>query len=182
MSTRSRLAAALAVATLVSMPPVVAAQTSRVVTVAYENAPLSRIATGFSSFAGRAIVVDGAVGDPTVTASVQGLDWEVGLDAILADHALIARPAVGGGLRIEREQRITVAYESARLSAVAAQFAAFAQRKIELPPSAANLEVSVTIENTDWQRALEQIFHRAGLTARWDADGVVRAVPRNDRQ
>jgi hypothetical protein len=179
MSTRSRFIACASLAALVSAPAIVAAQASQVVNVAYENAPLSRIAAGFASFAGRAIVVDSAVGDPTVTASVQGLDWQVGLDAILADHALIARPAMGGGLRVEREQRITVAYEGARLSAVVAQFAAFAKRTIELPSAAADIEVSTAIADTDWQRALEEILHQSGYTARWDGDGVVRAVPRS---
>ena len=181
MSTRSRLVACASLASLMLAPAFVRAQAPRAVSVAYENAPLSRIAESFSTFAGRAIVLDSAVGDPSVTASIRGLDWQLGLDAILAKHALIARPVAGGGLLIEREKRVNVAYQGAHLGAVAAQFAAFAKRRVELPPNATDLEVSTTIEDTDWQRALEKILQQAGLTARWDVDGTVRAVPRSVR-
>lgn len=181
MSTRSRLTACASLACLVLVPSLVRAQASRTLSVAYDNARLSEIAASFATFSGRAIAVDSAADDPFVTASVQDVDWEVGLDRILAQNALIARPIVGGGLRIERERRISVAYQGARLDQVAAEFAAFANRRIELPRNATDLQVTTTIENTDWQRALDQILQQSGLIARWDVDGVMRIVSRSAR-
>ena len=61
MSTRPRFTTCAALASLVLVPTLLRAQASRPLTIEYENAPLSRIAAGFSTFSGRSIALDVAV-------------------------------------------------------------------------------------------------------------------------
>ncbi|MEO8620225.1 MAG: hypothetical protein ABI625_04100 [bacterium] len=43
-----------------------------------------------------------------------------------------------------------------------------------MPSNISDVEVSATIQNVDWQRALTQLLTQASLIARTDADGVMR--------
>lgn len=176
-----RVHAVVGLASLVLAPAVVQAQASRNVTAEYVGAPLSRIAASFASYSGRAVTVASDVGDPVITGSVHNLGWREGLDRLLADQALVARADTGGGLHIEYERRMTVAYEGARLTDVVRAIAAFSQHAIVVMPGVGDPPVSASVTDVDWQRGLDQILTPAGLVAQADAAGVLRIQVRGSR-
>lgn len=181
MPTRQSVAACFALAFLISAPAFAQDQAPRRITVEYQNAPLNRVAEAFATFSGRSIALAPDVGDPAVTSLVEDVDWESGLDQILATQSLVARPDSAGGLRIERERRISVHYQNARLSRVLLDIATFADRPIVSSPSMVDPEVTVSIHDVDLQRALDQILAEVGLEARADRAGVIRVTARRSR-
>lgn len=72
------------------------------ITVEFQDAPLSQVIRAFAVFSGSTVVVASDIGDPEVTASITNADWRLGLDRILEAHALVARLDGAGVLRIER--------------------------------------------------------------------------------
>jgi type II secretory pathway component HofQ len=102
MSVRLGLVAVLAFSSLALAPSIGQAQTQRVVTVEWQNAPLSRVVEAFATFSGQTVAVAPNVGDPEVTATLRNVDWRFALDTILARQGLIARVDASGVLRIEK--------------------------------------------------------------------------------
>ena len=168
-----RLTYGFAVTLLAFSPSIVRAQAPRLITVEYQNAPLSQVIRGFAAFSGRAIVVSPDAGDPEVTASIENVDWRVGLDRILESQALVARPDTSGVVRVERRRQVTVEFQDAPLSRVIRAFASFSGRTIVLTPGAGDPNVTAAVQNVDWQRALDDILETHALVARLDASGVV---------
>ena len=171
-----RFSRLVSVVALVLVPAIAHAQASRPVAVSYEGAPLSRVTAAFASFSGQSITVSSRVGDPAITGSVQNLGWEAGLDRLLAANALIARPDSAGGLRIESERRITVEYQQVPLRRVLQAIAQFSGRDIAITPNISEREVTASIEDVDWQRALERIVATTGLVVRADRTGGFRVT------
>lgn len=167
----SRFHRFISVGALVLLPALAQAQTARPITVAYDEVPLSRVTAAFASFSGQSITVSPLVGDPAISASVQGVRWDAGLDQLLAAHALVARPDSGGGLRIESERRITVEYQRASLRRVLADLSRFAGREITIAPDISDREVTASASGIDWQRALDRIVATTGLVVRADRLG-----------
>ena len=102
MSVRLGLAAVLAFASLALSPSTGRAQAQRLVTVEYQNAPLSGVVAGFAAYAGARIAVAPSIGNSEVTAAFQNVDWRVALDTILARQGLVARTDASGVIRIEK--------------------------------------------------------------------------------
>jgi type II secretory pathway component HofQ len=148
------------------------AQEPTQITVQYESAQLRRVVENFATFSGRAIVVASGIDDQLVTANVRDVAWNVALDQILESRSLVARPQKGGALQIERERKLTVDYHAAPLSSVLQAIAGFSGRTIAPPAVVGDPWVTVSIRDTDWQRALDQIAKSVGLVARADRDGV----------
>jgi type II secretory pathway component HofQ len=174
-----RLTYGFAITLLAFSPSLVRAQAPRLITVEYQSAPLSQVIRGFAAFSGRAIVVAPDAGDPDVTASINNVDWQVGLDRILEAHALVARPDTSGVVRIERRREVSVEFQDAPLSRVIRAFASFSGRTIVLTPGAGDPYVTTAVRNVDWQRALDDILESRALIARTDASGVVFIERRN---
>jgi type II secretory pathway component HofQ len=179
MIERPRLTYGFAITLLAFSPSIVRAQVPRLITVEYQNAPLSQVIRGFAAFSGRAIVVAPDAGDPEVTASMKNVDWQVGLDRILESQALVARPDTSGVVRIERRRQVTVEFQDAPLSRVIRAFASFSGRAIVLTPGAGDPSVTIAVRDEDWQRALDDILESCALVARLDASGVVLIERRN---
>jgi type II secretory pathway component HofQ len=179
MIKRPRLTYGFAITLLAFSPSIVRAQAPRLITVEYQNAPLSQVIRGFAAFSGRAIVVAPDAGDPEVTASMKNVDWQVGLDRILESQALVARPDTSGVVRIERRRQVTVEFQDAPLSRVIRAFASFSGRTIVLTPGAGDPSVTIAVRDEDWQRALDDILESCALVARLDASGVVLIERRN---
>ncbi len=72
------------------------------ITVTFQDAPLSQVIENFAAFAGRNIVLAPDVGDPHVTADIRNVEWQLGLDQILAPLGLVARVDASGVIRVER--------------------------------------------------------------------------------
>jgi hypothetical protein len=157
---------------IAAVPSLSRAQGLNQITVQYESAQLSQVVENFARFAGRAIDVGPGVDDQLVTTNVRDLAWDVALDQILATKSLVARPHRGGGLQIERERKLSVDFEAAPLSSVLQSIAGFAGRAIVLSPVSGDPWVTVSIRDTDWQRALNQVAKSVGFVARADRDGV----------
>jgi type II secretory pathway component HofQ len=102
MFKRLYLAVGFTVTLLALSPSVGGAQETRRVRFEWENAPLSQVVRAFAAFSGRTIVLAPDVGDPTVTASVQHIEWRAALELILAAHGLVARVDASGNIRIEK--------------------------------------------------------------------------------
>jgi type II secretory pathway component HofQ len=162
----------IALTLLTFAPALILAQSPSQVTVDYQNAPLSTVVRNFAAFSGRTIAVAPGVGDALVTTSIQGVDWEHGLDHILAAESLIARPDSGGGLRIEKERRISVEYQNARLSQIINSIAAFGGHAIVIAPNVGDPQVTAAVRDVDWQRALDQVLRPIGFVARPNNEGV----------
>ena len=156
----------------------VAAQGLAHVTLEYENAPLSQVAQNFATFTGQPVVLGPDIGEQLVTTSVSNVAWDVALDQILATKSLVARPLRGGALQIERERRLNLDFESAPLSGVLRSVERFAGRTIVLSEAAGDPWITVSIHDTDWQRALNRIANAAGLVARSDQNGVFHVEKR----
>ena len=177
MPKRLRFVGCATVALVASAVSTVHAQ-ARVVTVDYENAHISKVAQSFSAFSGRSISVAPDVGDPTLTGSARGLAWDAALDQLLASTSLIARPDSGGGLRIERERKVTIEFENAPLVQVLRSIAEYSGYRIEYGGIVGESTVTATVRNTDWQRALDQVLAPLALVARPDSLGIFRIEPR----
>jgi type II secretory pathway component HofQ len=167
----SRVSRLASVVALALVPASIHAQASRPVAVSYAGAPLSRVAAAFASFAGQPITVSSTVGDPAITGSVQEITWEAGLDRLLAANALVARPDSAGGLRIDSERRITVEYQGVPLWRVLQAIGQFSGRHIAITPDIGSREVTASVTDVDWQRALERIVATTGLVVRADRAG-----------
>lgn len=173
---RIRFSRLVSAAALTLIPTITHAQASRPVAVSYAGAPLSRVAAAFASFSGQSITVSSTVGDPAITGTVLDAGWEVGLDRLLAANALVARPDSAGGLRIDSERRITVDYQGVPLRRVLHAIAQFSGRDITIDSDIGDREVTASVENVDWQRALERIVATTGLVVRADRAGGFRVT------
>jgi non-heme chloroperoxidase len=91
---------ALAHLTLSSSPGL--AQTTRRLTVEWQNAPLTQVVGAISRFSGRRIVLAPEVGEQTVTVSLRDVEWRVALDSILRQNALVAQTDSSDLMRIQR--------------------------------------------------------------------------------
>ena len=178
---RTNVARRLAFVALIAAPAVARAQAVGRINVDYENAPLSRVIENFATYSGRTIILAPGIDDRVVTSSVRNLDWELGLDQILATQSLVARPDSGFGLRIERERNVRVEYQDALLSRVLNDVATFAGRAIVLMPAAGDPHLTVSIRDMDWQRALDQMLASVGLVARPNQDGSFQIEKRVSR-
>jgi type II secretory pathway component HofQ len=178
---RTRVARRLAFVALIAVPATSQAQVAGRINVDYENAPLSRVIENFATYSGRTITLAQGIDDRVVTTSVRNMDWELGLDQILAAQLLVARPDSGFGLRIERERRVSVEYQDAPLSRVLHDVAKFAGLAIVLTPAAGDPQVTVSIRDVDWQRALDQILAPVGLIARPNRHGALQIERRGSR-
>ena len=78
------------------------AQESRIMTAAWDDAPLSAVASAFASFSGKTIVIGRDVGNPRVTAELRNVDWRQGLETVLEALGLVARDEGNGIIRITR--------------------------------------------------------------------------------
>jgi len=74
----------------------------QLLTVQYENAPLSRVVRDMSLFSRRAITLSPDVGNPSITYGARNKDWERALDELLAQNGLVAQPDAKGILRVTR--------------------------------------------------------------------------------
>jgi ferric-dicitrate binding protein FerR (iron transport regulator) len=174
MTMLSSLARGFVVAALTAAPAVAQAQAARPVTVDFENAPLARVVESFATFSGRTITLAAGLEGRAVTSSVRAMDWELALGQILAAQSLIARPGTGDALRIERQRNISVDYQDAPLSGVVRDVAAFAGHRIVLAPAAGDPPLTVSIRDTDWQQALDQMLASVGLVARANREGALQ--------
>jgi type II secretory pathway component GspD/PulD (secretin) len=155
------------------------AQVATHVTVAYENAPLSRVMGNFARYAGRSIAIADNVRDRTITVSLRDVEWSRALDFILEQNALIARPDRAGGIRIEKQQPFTVAYSNAPLNRVVRDISLFSRKAISIAPEAGNPTINYTARDLDWERALDELLAQNGLVAVVDVNGTLRVVPRH---
>ena len=173
MTKRLRLIAPFALTLLA--PSIGLAQLPGAITVEFYNAPLSQVIRGFAAYSGSTIIVARDAGDPSVTASLRDVDWRLGLDRILAPHALIAWSDPSGIIRVEkRHPVITVEFENAPLSQVIRAFTAFSGSTVVVAPDAGDPVVTATMTNTDWRLALDRILEAHALVARLDSTGIIR--------
>lgn len=154
----NRLRAALTVAVLAAVPSLVVAQAPARVTVSYQDAPVSEVASGFARVSHQSIVVAPDVGSRLITGNVENADWLPALDQLLAAQGLVARADGDGRLRVEAEQPLTVEFQDAPLSQVLASISRFAKRSITLAPDVGDRPVSFTARSVDWQRALDAML------------------------
>jgi type II secretory pathway component HofQ len=181
MPRRRHFCTALPLALLGFVPLVSQAQSRGRITVEYQNAALTQVVQDFSRFSGRTIVLSPDAGNPSVTMLVKDVEWERGLDGLLATRALVARPDSSGILRIERERRVVVEYDNARLSKILKDFSRFSGRPIILEPNVGDPEISAALRNVDWQRALYRILDQCGFVAQPDTAGALHVEPRPPR-
>jgi type IV pilus assembly protein PilQ len=83
--------------------------------------------------------------------------------------SLLAAPAAGA-----HAQNITVEWQGAPLTDVIRAFARFSGRTIVVAPDVGEREVTVSLQNVDWQRGLGVIVAGLGLVERVDDSGVIR--------
>ena len=72
-----------------------------------------------------------------------------------------------------RGQKVTMEWQNAPLTDVVRAFGTFAQRSIVVAPEVGNPEVTASITDVDWQRALDLVLMPHGLVARVDDKGVI---------
>ena len=80
----------------------------RTISVTFEKAAFRDVIAGLAAFSGSTIVVEGAIGNPEVSASFHDVEWRRALDEILEKQGLIAttdRPT--GIIKITRRTRVT---------------------------------------------------------------------------
>jgi type II secretory pathway component HofQ len=70
-------------------------------------------------------------------------------------------------------QKVTMEWQNAPLNHVVRAFAAFSQRTIVVAPDVGNPEVTASVADVEWQRALDLVLLAHGLVARVDATGVI---------
>ena len=162
----------------VAFPVSGGAQTPQRITVEYFDASLRQVLRNFATYIGRAIVMAPDIGDPAITVGLFDVDWQTGLDRILASQGLVARSDSSGLISVERSRRITVEYLDATLRDVIRAFSSFTGRTFDLPANVATLKVTATARDVDWQRALDDILATHALVAREDGSGTIRIGPR----
>jgi ferric-dicitrate binding protein FerR (iron transport regulator) len=165
-----------AVAVLAVLPSLVAAQAPARISVSYQAAPVSEVASGFARFSHRTIVVAPDVGARLISGDVANGEWMPAFDQLLGAQGLVARPDSGGMLRVEAEQPLTLELQDAQLSRVLGSISAFAKRPITLAPDIGDRSVSFTARSVDWQRALNSMLRDNGLTAIPSAGGDLLVV------
>ena len=168
-----RLPAVVAVAVLAVLPSLVVAQAPGRISVSYQGAPVSEVASGFARFSHRTIVVAPEVGARLISGDVENGAWMPAFDQLLGLQGLVARPDSGGMLRVEAEQPITLELQGAPLSRVLGSISVFARRSITLAPNVGDRSVSFTARSVDWQRALDSMLRDNGLTATASANGAL---------
>jgi type IV pilus assembly protein PilQ len=84
---------------------------------------------------------------------------------LLAVSPSIARAQAGG--------RVTLEWQNAPLSHVVRAFAAFSGRTIVVAPDVGDPELTASVLDVDWQRALDVILATRALVARVDGSGVI---------
>ena len=156
---------------LAVVPSLVGAQAPDRITVSYQAAPVSGVVAGFARFAHQPIAIAPDVSGRLITGSIENTAWLPALDQLLEAQGLVARQESGGVLRVEAEQPITVAFESAPLSRVLHSISGFAKRPITMAPDVGDSLVSFSARSVDWQRALTAMLRDNGLTATADASG-----------
>lgn len=72
------------------------------ITVEFENAPLSQVLRGIATFSKRSIRMAPGVGDPTITFTALGMDWQRALDRVARDNGLTASADANGDFLITR--------------------------------------------------------------------------------
>ena len=180
MSTGLYLAAALAVGAMGLTQAVCQAQARPLVTVEYQNAPLSLVVQGFASVSGRTIALGPDVGNPEITVAFQNADWRLALDLILQPLSLVAHRDVSDGIRVDKRRPLTVEWANVPLSQVLQAFATFSGRSIVMAPDVGDIEVTPALTDVDWEVAMDTILERLGRVARVGPSGVIR-VERNLR-
>jgi ferric-dicitrate binding protein FerR (iron transport regulator) len=173
-----RLRATVAVAVLAVVPSLVVAQAPTRISVSYQAAPVSEVASGFARFSHQPIVVAPEVGSRLISGDIENGEWLPALDQLLGAQGLIARPDSGGMLRVEAERPLTVEFQDAPLSRVLGSISAFAKRPIALAPDVGDRSVSFTARSVDWQRALDSMLRDNGLAAVSSANGDLLVVRR----
>ena len=171
-----RLLAMAAVALLAALPSLVAAQAPARISVSYQAAPVSEVASGFARFSHRTIVVAPDVSARLISGDVENGEWMPAFDQLLEAQGLVARPDSGGVLRVEAEQPLTLELQDAPLSRVLRSISAFAKRSITLAPDVGDRSVSFTVRSVDWQRALGSVLRDNGLAAIPGANGELLVV------
>jgi type II secretory pathway component HofQ len=86
---------------------------------------------------------------------------------------LLAAPALSA-----HAQNVTMEWQNAPLSQVIRAFARFSGRTIVLASDVGDPEVTASLQNVDWQRALGLVLARLGLVERVDPTGVIRVERR----
>jgi type IV pilus assembly protein PilQ len=85
--------------------------------------------------------------------------------------ALALSPSVA---RAQAGQRVTMEWQSAPLNDVVQAFAKFSGRTIAVAPDVGNPEMTASVQNVEWQRALAIVLATRGLVTHIDASGVIR--------
>jgi type II secretory pathway component HofQ len=75
-------------------------------------------------------------------------------------------------------QRITVEWQNAPLSHVVRALSAFSGQTIVVAPDVGDPELTVSVQNVDWRRALDLALASRALVARADAAGVIHIEKR----
>jgi type II secretory pathway component HofQ len=147
-------------------------QARPLITVAFEDAPLQGMVQSFAAFSGRSITIAPGVSEATLSGYADRAPWEHAFDQLLATRSLIARPSSNGGLRVERERRVTLEFEDAPLGQVLRSIADYSGYLIVSSGDLSDLRVTAGVRDVDWQRALNEILTPMRLVARPDTDAA----------
>jgi type II secretory pathway component HofQ len=90
--------------------------------------------------------------------------------AALAAALLAIAPSAS---RAQTAREVTVEWQNAPLSQVVRAFAALSGRTIVVAPEVGDPELTVSLRNVEWQRALDLVLVAHALVARVDASGVI---------
>jgi ferric-dicitrate binding protein FerR (iron transport regulator) len=74
----------------------------QLLTVDFQDAPLSRVLASIAGFAKHSITLAPEVGERSVSFTARSVDWQRALDGLLRDNGLIAIPDANGSLRVVR--------------------------------------------------------------------------------
>lgn len=89
-------------------PDVMRVERRRLVTLEFNDAPLSQVIRAFATYSDRTIVLPHDVSEMRVTFAVRNVDWQRGLDAILGANGFVVRLDASGVIHIERGQQAPV--------------------------------------------------------------------------
>jgi hypothetical protein len=132
------------------------------------------VVASFAKYSGRTIVMNGEIGNPAVTAVVRDVEWEVGLNRILAAQGLIATTGSTDIIKIDRRPLITAQFVDASLREVVAAVARHSGLTIVVNGSVADARVNATVRDADWRGVLDTVLPPLGLTAVLHPEGIVR--------
>ena len=166
-----RLRVMVGAAVLAVLPSLVVAQSPGRISVSYQAAPVSDVASSFARFSHRRIAVAPDVSARLISGDIENGEWLPALDQLLRAQGLVVRPDSGGILLVQAEQPITVEFADAPLSRVLRSISVFAKRSITIAPDVGDPTVSFTARSVDWQRAFNSMLHDNGLVATADANG-----------